>query len=238
MTILGDIKKEISLHKNPEKAKVLSGFFKTGKGEYGEGDLFLGLTVPESRRIAKHFSQASRKDILMLLESPFHEERLIALLILMEQYKKGGEKERKNIFNFYLQNTRFINNWDLVDVSCRDIVGAYLFEQDRSVLYELARSKSLWERRIAIVSTWYFISRNQFEDALAIAKILLGDSHDLIHKATGWMLREVGKRSEEVEEGFLEKHAWQMPRTMLRYAIERFPEQKRQGYLNIRSRIR
>lgn len=234
MTILEGIKKEISLHKSLEKAKVLSRFFKTGKGEYGEGDLFLGLTVPESRRIAKIFSQASKNEISVLLKSAFHEERLIALLILMEQYKKGGEKDQKNIFTFYLKNTRYINNWDLVDVTCRDIVGAYLFTRDRKVLRKLARSRSLWERRIAIVSTWYFIARNQFEDTLAIAEILLEDRHDLIHKATGWMLREVGKRSEETEERFLLKYAMQMPRTMLRYAIERFPEKKRRGYLDIR----
>lgn len=234
MITLQGIKKEISFYKSPEKAKVLSGFFKTGKGEYGEGDVFLGLTVPQSRKIAKKFLELPRADIQALLQSKIHEERLIALLILMEQYKQGGESKRKDIFTFYLKNTRYINNWDLVDVTCRDIVGAYLFTRDRKVLRKLARSRSLWERRIAIVSTWYFIARNQFEDTLAIAEILLGDRHDLIHKATGWMLREVGKRSEEAEERFLLKYAMQMPRTMLRYAIERFPEKKRRGYLDIR----
>ncbi len=187
--------------------------------------------------IAKKFSPfLSLKDIQALLDAKIHEKRLIALIVLIEKYKKadkaGDEKKKEEIFNFYLNNTKNINNWDLVDLSCRDIIGAHLFEKDYSILYKLARSANLWEKRIAIISTFYFIQRNNFNDTLKISEILLKDNHDLIHKAVGWMLREVGKRNSEIELAFLRKHYKTMPRTMLRYAIEKFPESKRKSFLN------
>lgn len=227
--MLDEIKAEIRKHSNPEKAKILSGFFKTGKGEYGEGDMFLGLTVPESRSIAKKFESLPFKDITKLLKSPYHEERLIALLILVRAYQKGGKKNE--IFNFYLKNTKYINNWDIVDLTADKIIGKHLLDKPRHMLCKLAKSRNLWERRIAIIATFRFIKNRQFEDTLKISELLLGDKHDLMHKAAGWMLREVGKRDQKAEEGFLRKHYKHMPRTMLRYAIERFPERKRKFYM-------
>ena len=223
--------KELRQCVNKEKALILQRFFKTGKGEYGEGDRFLGVIVPQQRRIAQMYREMPIGQVKKLLQSKVHEYRMTALLILLYQFKKANEPERKKIFEFYCKNIQWINNWDLVDIPCRDIVGAYLFDTDRAVLYTLAQSKNVWERRIAMVSTWYFISRKQYNDTLNIAKILLKDEHDLIHKAVGWMLREVGKRSLSTEEEFLKKYSCVMPRTMLRYAIERFPENKRKKYL-------
>ena len=216
---------------NPEKAKIYLRFFKTGKGEYGEGDEFLGIKVPESRKIAKEFKNLILSEIQELLNSKVHEERLIALFILTEQYRKGDEEKKNAIYNFYLKNTKRVNNWDLVDLSAEKIIGAYLMNKDKKVLYKLARSKSLWEKRIAIMSTFHFIKNGLFEITLEIAKILLKDEHDLIHKVVGWMLREIGNRDLTVEENYLKKHYKDMPRTMLRYAIEKFPENKRQAYL-------
>ena len=217
---------------NPEKATILQRFFKTGPGQYGAGDVFLGLTVPFLRQVVREFQTLSMDDTLALLASEIHEERMLALLIWVCQFEKGEAQTRKTIYDTYLQNTRLINNWDLVDVSATSIVGGWLFEQtDRSRLTELAVSESLWERRIAMISTFYFIRRNHFDDTLTIAAQLLSDREDLIHKAVGWMLREMGKRDLAILEEFLQKHYCVMPRTMLRYAIERFPEERRQQYL-------
>lgn len=216
---------------NPEKAKLLQGFFKTGKGEYGEGDIFLGITLPQQRKIAKEFYTLSLSEIQTLLNSKVHEKRMIALIILMHQYKKEDEKGKKQIFDFYLSNTRNINNWDLVDLSSCKIVGEFLLDKDRKILYKLAKSKDLWERRIAIISTFVFIREKQFSDTIRISEILMKDKHDLIHKAVGWMLREIGKRDEKVLFNFLDAHCKEMPRTMLRYAIEKLPEKVRKSYL-------
>jgi 3-methyladenine DNA glycosylase AlkD len=230
MTLIS-LRKEIRSLTNPEKAKLLQRFFKTGKGDYGEGDIFLGLVVPQERMLAKKYHDLSLVDCQTLLNSKIHEERMISLFILMTKYKKSEDKIKKDIFNFYISNTRNINNWDLVDLSSPKIVGNYLFDKDRKILYKLAKSQSLWERRISILATFYFIANKQFDDALNIAEILLNDKHDLMHKAVGWMLREIGKRDLEVEEDFLKKHYRSMPRTMLRYAIEKFPEERRKAYL-------
>ncbi|MBI5056604.1 MAG: DNA alkylation repair protein [Nitrospirae bacterium] len=216
---------------SPEKADILSRFFKTGKGQYGEGDVFLGIKVPEQRRVAKQYPDLPLSEIKKLLHSKIHEERLVALLILIIKYGKAGDEGKKAINDFYLNNTKRINNWDLVDLSAPNISGDYLIDKDRGVLYKLANSESLWERRIAVMSTFAFIRKNDFEDTLRIAEILLRDRHDLIQKAVGWMLREVGKRDQAKEEAFLKKHYKAMPRTMLRYAIERFEEGKRRAYL-------
>jgi len=214
-----------------ETASILQRFFKTGKGEYGEGDKFLGIKVPQIRKIAKRNNDLTFTEIQKALKSKFHEERLCALLILVNKYSTGDEKTKEKITNFYLANTKFINNWDLVDLTAPKILGKYLLNRDREILYTLSISESLWERRISILSTFEFIREKQFQDSLKIAKILLNDEHDLIHKAVGWMLREIGKRDLETEEKFLMKHYKTMPRTMLRYAIEKFPEKKRLAYL-------
>jgi len=225
--MLNNIKKEILSKSDSEKAKVYQRFFKTGIGEYGEGDVFVGLTVPKSREIAKKFFNLELKEVKELLNSKIHEERLIGLLILVYNYPKN----KKKIFDFYLENTNRINNWDLVDLTADKIVGNYLIDKDKKLLYKLAKSGNLWERRISIVSTFHFIKNNKFEDSLKLSEILLKDNHDLIHKATGWMLREIGKRNMDVEEEFLKKYYKIMPRMMLRYAIEKFDIKKRQFYL-------
>lgn len=224
--------KELNSLANPQKAEVLMRFFKCGKGEYGEGDLFLGVVVPEQRKIVKkYYAGISLAGIRKLMNGKFHEYRLAGLLMLVEKFERAGEKSRKDIFEFYLKNIQRINNWDLVDLTAPKIAGAHLLNKDRKILYKLAKSKNLWERRIAILATFYFIRNNQFEDAFKIAEILLSDTHDLIHKAVGWMLREAGKRDQKSAEIFLQKHCQKMPRTMLRYAIERFEEKKRKIYL-------
>jgi len=226
---LDDLKLDLRKESDSEKAKILQRFFKTGKGEYGEEDIFLGITVPKQRQIAIKYESLALKDIQLLLKSKIHEERLTALLILVNNYKKSENKSE--IYDFYLKNTKNINSWDLVDLSAQVIIGTYLEDKDRSILYKLAKSSNLWERRIAIISTFHFIKNNDFSDALKIAEILLNDKHDLIHKAVGWMLREIGKRDISVLENFLKKNYHSMPRTMLRYAIEKFPEKKRKMYL-------
>ncbi|NTV01581.1 MAG: DNA alkylation repair protein [Chlorobiaceae bacterium] len=213
-------------------AGTLQWFFKTGPGQYGEGDRFRGIRVPTLRKLCREFRQAGIGEIVPLLASPWHEDRLLALLLLVDRYNLSDEAGREAIFNTYCSRTDRINNWDLVDLSAPNIVGTHLATRDRSPLYRFAVSESLWERRIAIVSTFHFIRLNQFDDTLAIAERLLADRHDLIHKATGWMLREVGKRDQPALEGFLAAHYPRMPRTMLRYAIERFPENQRQAWLN------
>lgn len=232
MTGLAELRKELEKNADPKQAANLQWFFKTGKGEYGEGDVFLGLKVPVLRSIAKNYKELTLGEIQELLDSKIHEHRMIALFILIGKYERADEAEKKQIFDFYLRNTRNINNWDLVDLSAPNIVGEYLADKDRSILYKLAKSKELWERRIAILATFAFIKRKESKDSLAIAELLLKDKHDLIHKATGWMLREVGKRvSQEDEERFLRKHYQQMPRTMLRYAIEKFDAKKKEFYM-------
>ena len=230
-TLLEKIKDELQVKANPEKAEILSGFFKTGKGEYGEGDVFLGIVVPEQRKISKKYSELPLKNLKGLLSGRIHEHRLVALLILVIKYKKADDFGKKEIFDFYLRHTKHINNWDIVDLSAPNIVGDYLLTRDRSVLYDLARSKSIWEKRISVLSTFMFIRNNQFDDTFRIVELLIHDKHDLIHKAAGWMLREVGKRDQKAEEVFLKKHYQDMPRTMLRYAIERFEEEDRKFYL-------
>ena len=229
--MMEQVKKELRALANPKKAKVLAGFFKTGKGEYGEGDIFLGITVPETRRVAKKFSNLSLADVRELLQSPVHEERLASLFILVDKYNKGSRTEKKDIFDFYIQNAKSVNNWDLVDLSAAKIAGNYLLGKDKAVLYKLAKSLNLWERRIAIIATYEFIRNKQFEDTLKISRLLLNDKQDLIHKAVGWMLREVGKRNLAAEEKFLKEHLKQLPRTALRYAIERFDSNKKNLYM-------
>jgi 3-methyladenine DNA glycosylase AlkD len=215
-----------------ERAKFLQGFFKTGKGQYAEGDVMLGINVPVARDIVKHAPALPFSEVQTLLNSEYHEARLVGLLLLVKQLKKAKEAERKEIFDFYLQNARKANNWDLVDISCRDVVGGYLLDkEDRSVLYRLAESDNLWEQRIAIVSTWTFIKYRQFDDTLKLAALLLPHRHDLIHKAVGWMLREVGKKDRATLIDFLEKYHKQMPRTALRYAIEHFSPEERAYFM-------
>jgi 3-methyladenine DNA glycosylase AlkD len=225
------IRAALKRHADPRQASILPRFFKTGPGEYGEGDTFIGVKVPQVRSVARAFRSAPLNTAIELLKSPIHEERLLALLLLVEQYDKGDEEQRSTIFNVYIRQTKFINNWDLVDLSAPQIVGRHLEARDRSVLVRLSKSKSLWERRIGIMATFWFIKKGDFADAIMISEILRKDSNDLIHKAVGWMLRETGKRNITAEEEFLKKYYKDMPRTMLRYAIERFPEEKRQAYL-------
>jgi 3-methyladenine DNA glycosylase AlkD len=207
-------------------------FFKTGKGEYGEGDRFLGIRVPVLRRHIRQFRDVASEDVLELLASSFHEERLFALLLLVDKYQRGTDREQAWIYKHYLANSQYINNWDLVDSSADKIVGARLQQRSRKPLYQLAKSKSLWERRIAVMATFHFIRQNDFNDALAICELLINDEEDLIHKATGWMLREIGKRDMNIEKDFLDRYHKVMPRTMLRYAIERFPGADRRKYLD------
>jgi 3-methyladenine DNA glycosylase AlkD len=216
---------------NEQIAEHSQRFFKTGKGEYGEGDIFLGIRVPLLRRLVKKYGGISIAEVRKLLHSKFHEERLLAVLMLVQLFKSADESVQKQVYDLYLENTEFINNWDIVDISASNIVGAHLYEKDKAPLYDLVQSKNLWERRISINSTFYFIRQNEFDDTLKLAKILFNDKEDLIHKAVGWMLREVGKREIEFEEEFLQEHYKIMPRTMLRYAIEKFPETSRKMYL-------
>lgn len=232
--ILEDLKKDLNLYASPQKAEALKRFFKTGKGQYGEGDIFLGVQVPDSRKIVKKYSNISLNNTLNLLKSKIHEERLIALLIMVEKTRQANILDREILYKKYLENTQYINNWDLVDLSADKVVGSYLFEKpNKDILYSLAVSENLWERRIAVMATFYFIKRGFYQETLKLAEILLNDRHNLIHKAVGWMLREIGKRcSQEALERFLLVNYKQMPRTMLRYAIERLPEDLRLQYLN------
>ncbi len=225
------VKAELEELSDPEHAMKLQGFFKTGEGEYGEGDFFLGVRVPDQRRIAKKYRNIPLTDVLELLRSQIHEHRLTALFILTEQFNKGDEEDRRRIVDLYLSNTAYVNNWDLVDSSAHKILGAWLVDKPRRVLYELAGSENLWERRISIISTFAFIQHGDLVDALALSEALIDDGHDLIHKASGWVLREVGKKDQSVLEEFLLEHYKKMPRTMLRYAIERLPEERRRFYM-------
>jgi 3-methyladenine DNA glycosylase AlkD len=232
---VAEIRSQVRSLGNPEHAKTALWFFKTGPGQYGEGDKFAGLKVPVVRKLVKEHRTLPLDDVERLLHSEIHEERLLALLILVSQAAKADSARRKAIYDIYLANTRWVNNWDLVDLSAPHLVGAYLEDKSRKPLYRLAKSKILWERRIAVLATFHFIRRGDFGDALAIVEMLLGDAEDLIHKAAGWMMREVGKRDLPVLEGFLREHGRKMPRTMLRYAIEKFPEKKRKSFLSLRN---
>jgi 3-methyladenine DNA glycosylase AlkD len=216
---------------DPQRARNLQRFFKTGPGEYGEGDVFWGLRVPEIRKLAKEYQSLPLSTAVHLLHSPIHEARLLALLIMVQSYQQGDALLKEQIYRIYLQNTRFINSWDLVDLSADRIVGAHLGALSRDPLQLLAKSDLIWDRRIAIMATFHFIRKGEFSETLQIAKLLLKDKEDLIHKAVGWMLREIGKRDQKTEESFLKTHYKTMPRTMLRYAIEKFPETLRQKYL-------
>ena len=226
-----DIQRRIQALANAKDAAILAWFFKTGPGQYGEGDVFAGVRVPALRKVAREFKGLALEETEALLHSAVHEHRLTALLIWVMQAAKADAQTKKRIYDLYLANARWVNNWDLVDLSAPALVGGYLETRSRKPLYRLAKSKSLWERRISILATFPFIRQNEFADTLRIAELLLDDEEDLIHKAVGWMLREVGKRELETLEGFLREHCREMPRTMLRYAIEKLPETKRRAYL-------
>lgn len=231
--LLVQITKELTGFGDPERAKVSLGFFKTAPGQYGEGDVFLGMSVPQQRKIAEKYSHLTFSDLQALLDNKIHEFRLIALFILVDKYNASASSAlaREEIVDFYLKNAKRVNNWDLVDSSAGYILGDYLLERDKALLYKLAKSGNLWERRIAIIATQGFIRKGKFEDTLKIAEVLLNDKHDLIHKAVGWMLREVGNRDLKTLYGFLDKHYKIMPRTMLRYAIEKFEKEKKEFYM-------
>ena len=233
--VLEDLRRELRTHADPGKARLLSGFFKTGPGEYGEGDVFIGVMVPQTRAVARTFRDIPLSEIEKLLSSDVHEERLCAVLLLVDRFKRGDSKLRRGLYRFYLKHASRVNNWDLVDLSAPTVVGRYLLETKDSgrILVKLARSKNLWERRIAILATFAFIGAGRHIPTFNIARMLLRDEHDLIHKAVGWGLREIGKRiGQDVEEEFLRKYYHRMPRTMLRYAIERFPRRLYRAYLD------
>lgn len=225
------LKSDLQNYADADKAVFLQKFFKTGKGEYAEGDILIGVTVPQSRVIAKKYYNISLGDNIKLLHSKIHEERLVALFILCDKFKRGNEDEKKTIYKLYLDNTKYINNWDLVDSSAYKIVGEYLLNRQRSILYKLVKSELLWDRRIAIVSTFAFIKNGQLIDTFILSELLLNDKEDLMHKACGWMMREAGKYDITLVEEFIIKNYNKMPRTMLRYAIEKFPEKRRKSFL-------
>ncbi len=233
MPIIKRLKEDLNLYIDKEKADYLPKFFQAFPGGYGEGDKFLGVSVPDQRKVARRYCKSmDLEDVLLLLQDPFHECRLVALLVLMEKFKTSkSDKAQGEMVNLYLENLDYVNNWDLVDVSAYKILGPYLVGRDRNVLYQLAASKHLWRQRVSIMTTFYFIRQNDFSDTLAIARILLNHEHQLIHKAVGWMLREVGKRDFEKELKFLKENYRHMPRTMLRYAIERFEPELRNEFL-------
>lgn len=226
-----EIQNELTAYSTPEKREFLPYFFKTGKGQYGEGDKFLGVVVPDTRKVAKKYKQVPFDTVKELLDNEYHECRLCALLILVERFKKATDEERSEIFDFYLAHTHRINNWDLVDLSSRDIVGEFLLGKDRSILYKLAESDLLWDQRIAIVSTYAFIRKGDLYDTFLLSEKFLNHKHDLMHKATGWMLREMGKKDLNILRAFLDNHHKVMPRTMLRYAIEKMDKAERAHYM-------
>lgn len=227
----GDLRRAVRERAEPDRVEVLQRFFRTGPGEYGEGDRFLGVRVPQLRSLVRPARAVPLDEVLELLRSPWHEDRLLALLLMVDRHRRGEPAERQAIHAAYLANTGYVNNWDLVDSSAEQLVGAHLAADDRGLLKRLARSPSVWQRRIAMIATFHWTRRGEPGPALEVARWLLEDDHDLIHKAVGWMLREVGKRDLAAEEAFLREHLPRMPRTMLRYAIERFPEAKRRAYL-------
>ena len=230
MTAL-DVQKRLRSLGDPQAAKASARYFKTGSGQYGEGDVFLGLRASVMHGLAKEYHALPIDELTVLLRSPIHEDRLLALLILVRRVARADKATKKQVYKLYLAHTRYINNWDLVDASAREIVGGYLADKSRKPLDRLAGSKSLWERRISIIATHHFIRQDEFADTIRIAGHLLTDREDLIHKAVGWMLREVGKRHEPTLQMFLRRHGKTMPRTALRYAIERFPTEVRRAYL-------
>jgi 3-methyladenine DNA glycosylase AlkD len=231
--MLNNLIKELNKKASPKRKKANEWFFKTGEGQYGYGDKFVGISMPDIRAIAKKYFDLSMDDVLELVKSEIHEYRMTGLVILVYQFEKANEKLRKKIYKTYLKNTKYINNWDLVDVTTPRIVGGYLLDKkkERKVLYKLVKSKSLWERRIAVLATFMFISKNDFKDSVKIGEKLLKDKHDLIHKAVGWMLREIGKRDEVTLLAFLDRHYKVMPRTMLQYSIERLSPEQREFYM-------
>jgi len=230
---LAALKRDLRRRASPRKAAILQRFFKTGPGEYGEGDRFLGVIVPDIRAVAKRFRGLDIPRFAPLLKSPFHEERLLALLMLVDRYQRGDDREQARAWRCYLAHLPHINNWDLVDLTAPNVVGGRLEHRSKALLFAWARSADLWKRRIAVLATFHYIRRERFDESLRLARMLLNDPEDLIHKAVGWMLREVGKRDTRVLESFLRRHARRMPRTMLRYAIERFPERKRQAFMRM-----
>ena len=229
--IIANIKKDLEDLSDPAKAEFLPRFFKTLPGGYAEGDVFVGVSVPNARAVAHKYRDLPISQVNHLLHSGIHEHRLTALLILVDKFTKADPAGREKIVRFYLGNLKHINNWDLVDLSADKILGAYLFDKDRTVLYELSDSGNLWSQRVSIMSTFFFIRNGQFDDTFRLAERMLNHTHDLIHKAVGWMLRETGKREKKAEERFLKKHYKVMPRTMLRYAIEKFSPEERARYL-------
>lgn len=232
---LAALKNDLREKATEERAKNALWFFKTGKGEYGEGDVFIGISNPDLRAVCKHYKHLDFDDLQDLLDDKIHEFRFAALIIMVEQYKKANAEKRKQLFDFYLKNLHNINNWDLVDCSCRDIVGFYLYDKDRSLLDEMAEIDHLWTQRVAIISTSYFIGKGEFGDTLRISKSLLHHKHDLIHKAVGWMLRECWKRGgQAIVEQFLTENIQQIPRTALRYSIEKMSEEQRKYFLALR----
>ena len=232
---LTSVQKDLSVLADPVRAAHSLRFFKTGPGEYGEGDKFLGITTPDQRKIAsKYWDEFSLASTISLLHGSYHEERFVALIILTKKFAKSTKEEKKAIYQAYLANTKYINNWDLVDCSAHKIVGQYLLDQPRDILFKLAKSDLLWERRISVIATFAFIANGVLDDSLKLAIILLPDKQDLIHKAVGWVLREVGKKDEKKLTNFLDQYALEMPRTMLRYAIEKLDEKKKQYYLHLK----
>lgn len=231
MVSLSNLKTDLENFGDSDRKKNLQRYFKTGKGEYGEGDIFLGLKVGDQRKIARKYRGLSLEDVTELLQSKIHEHRLVALLILVDKFSRGDQSKRKEIVELYLNNTKWINNWDLVDLSAPKIIGEYYLDKPKNVLFQLAESDNLWERRISILSTFAFIRNESYEESLRIAEMLVHDDHDLIHKGVGWMLREIGKRDQAKEEEFLLKHYKTMPRTMLRYSIEKFEKEKKLFYM-------
>ncbi len=229
------LKNSLKTLAEPKRAEVLLRFFQTQKGGYGEGDKFLGVTVPNQRRVAKKFDTLTSPDLKKLLQSSIHEHRLTSLFIMIHQFERGNHKQKKQLIDLYKKNLRYVNNWDLVDSSAPYLLGNFLRTRSKNILYQYARSPNLWRRRVGILSTFGFIKQGEYKDALAIAIILLNDEHDLIHKAVGWMLREIGKRDKEELVAFLDKHYDTMPRTMLRYAIEKLNQKERAHYMNLMS---
>ena len=234
MSTAAKVKSALREKINPEKAAFYPRFFKTGPGEYGEGDKFLGVVVPDQRKIARQFRELPQTQIKKLLDDAFHECRLTGIYILVTQFEKNkNETGRKQIVDFYLANLDRVNNWDIVDASAHKILGAWLFDKkDRRVLKKLADSTDLWRQRVAMIATYWFIKRDDFDDALSLAEFYLDHEHDLMHKAVGWMLREIGKQKKSVLVAFLDQYAANMPRTMLRYSIEKLPEKTRKAYLS------